>query len=702
MLEKLRNIGIIAHVDAGKTTTTERLLYYSGSKHKVGDVDEGNTTTDFDPLEKQKGITINSAAVTIEWGDTRIGLIDTPGHVDFTAEVERSLRVLDGAVGVFCAVGGVEVQSETVWFQANKHRVPRIAYVNKLDRMGADFSNCIAEMKEKLQVKPAICALPAGQSSLFEGVIDLVEMKFIQRDKSDKANKKYELIDIPEKYRAEAEKYHHDLLDVASHCCDEMVELIIEGKPVPKELLKKALRKGTIDGTLTPILCGSSKNFHGVELLLDSVIDYLPSPLERPPVEGTVPKSKEKTQRRTDAKEPFAALAFKTVSEPTGDLVYTRIYSGELHPKDEVFNTTTGRTERIARIFRMMGDRRDSLEVAGPGEIVALVGLKNTHTGNTLCDKASPVALEDIRFPEPVISQAIIPDKTTDETKLADALGKLVRDDPTLKLKTDPETKQLILSGMGELHLEVTLEKLHRSPGVKVTAGKPMVAYRQTLSKMVDIETRYIKQTGGRGKFAVINVKFEPLNKEQCAEWATYQEENGEKKDPNNLYFIDKIVGGVIPNEYIPSVEQGFREACTKGAKYGFQCVDIQATLHFGKYHDVDSSQDAFKLAAWECTRDAMLKAGITLLEPIMNVVVIAPEKYQGDLAGDVNRRRGEILNFTSDKGRCMIHAYIPLASLFGYTSDLRNVTSGTASFSMEPSHYAPVREELADLRAAS
>jgi elongation factor G len=702
MLEKLRNIGIIAHVDAGKTTTTERLLYYSGSKHKVGDVDDGNTTTDFDPLEKAKGITINSAAVTIEWGDTRIGLIDTPGHVDFTAEVERSLRVLDGAVGVFCAVGGVEVQSETVWYQANKHRVPRLAYINKLDRMGADFTNCITEMQEKLQVKPAICAIPAGQSANFEGVIDLVEMKFIQRDTSDKTNKKFALVDIPEKYKAEAEKYHHELLDVASHCCDEMVELIVEGKPVPKELLKKALRKGTIDGTLTPIFCGSSKNFHGVELLLDSVIDYLPSPLERPPVEGIVPKTKEKAERRADPKEPFAALAFKTVSEPTGDLVYTRIYSGELHPKDEVFNTTTGRIERIARIFRMMGDRRDSLDVAGPGEIVALVGLKNTFTGNTLCAPSARLALEDIRFPDPVISQAIVPDKTTDETKLADALGRLVRDDPTLKIKTDPETKQLILSGMGELHLEVSLEKLQRSPGVKVTAGKPMVAYRQTISKMVDIETRYIKQTGGRGKFAVVHVKFEPLTKDQVAEWTTYQEENGDKKDPNNIYFIDKIVGGVIPNEYIPSVEQGFREACTKGAKYGFQCVDMQATLHFGKYHDVDSSQDAFKLAGWECTRDAMIKAGITLLEPIMNVVVIAPDKYQGDLAGDVNRRRGEILNFTSDKGRCMIHAYIPLASLFGYTSDLRNVTSGTASFSMEPSHYAPVREELADLRAAS
>jgi elongation factor G len=699
MLENVRNIGIIAHVDAGKTTTTERLLYYSGSKHKVGDVDEGNTTTDFDPLEKQKGITINSAAVTLEWGDKQITLIDTPGHVDFTAEVERSLRVLDGAVGVFCAVGGVEVQSETVWYQANKHNVPRLAYINKLDRMGADFFSCIEDMKVKLGVRPAICAIPAGESSQFEGVIDLVEMKFIQRDKTDATNKRFALVDIPDTYKKLAEEQHQLLLEEVSHADDQIVELLLEGKPVPKELLKAGLRKGTIAGVITPIFCGSSKNFHGIELLLDAVIDYLPSPNERPPVNGIHPKTKEKGQRKPLPTEPFSGLAFKTVTEATGDLVYVRIYSGELHPKDEVLNTATGRTERIARVYRMMGDRRDSLETAGPGDIVAVVGLKNTYTGNTLCDREAPLALEDIRFPEPVIAQAIIPDKSTDETKLADALGKLVRDDPTLKMKTDPETKQLILSGMGELHLEVSVDKLMRTPGVKVTVGKPMVAYRQTLAKAVDVETRFIKQTGGRGKFAVVHMRFEPLSKEKVEEWTAHQEEIGEKPDPNNLYFVDEIVGGVVPKEYIPSVEAGFREATVKGAKYGFQCVDMQATLHDGKYHDVDSSQDAFKLAAIECTRDAMLKAGIVLLEPIMNVVVIAPEKYQGDLAGDINRRRGEILNFSNDRGRCSIHAYIPLASLFGYTSELRNFTSGTASFSMEPSHYAPVREELADLR---
>ncbi len=702
MLDHIRNIGIIAHVDAGKTTTTERILYFSGSKHKSGDVDEGNTTTDFDPLEKAKGITINSAAVTIEWGDQQITLIDTPGHVDFTAEVERSLRVLDGAVGVFCAVGGVEVQSETVWYQANKHGVPRLAYINKMDRMGADFFNCIDEMKSKLGILPAICALPAGQAGSFEGVIDLLEMKFIKRDLTDKTNVRYALVDIPEAYRAQAEEYHHLLLETASHCDDHLLELILEGKPVPTDLVRTALRKGTLEGKLTPVFCGSSKNFHGVQLLLDAVVEYLPSPSDRPPVEGTVPKTKEKALRRPDPKEPFSCLAFKTVTEPTGDLVYLRIYSGELHPKDEVFNTTSGKSERIARIFRMMGERRDSLEVAGPGEIVAVVGLKSTYTGNTLCASGSPLTLEDIRFPEPVISQAIIPDRTTDETKLADALGKLVRDDPTLKARTDPETKQLILSGMGELHLEVSVDKLMRTPGVKVTVGRPMVAYRQTIAKPVEVETRYIKQSGGRGKYAVITVRFDPLSKDDVAEWATRMEESNEKPDLNNIYFTDEIVGGVVPGEYIPSVEAGFRDACVKGAKYGFQCVDMHACLVDGKYHDVDSSQDAFRLAAVECTREAMLKAGIVLLEPIMNVVVIAPEKYQGDLAGDINRRRGEILNFSSEKGRCQIHAYIPLAELFGYTSELRNFTSGTAAFSMEPSHYAPVKEELADLRAAS
>lgn len=704
MLEYLRNIGIIAHVDAGKTTTTERILYFSGSKHRVGDVDEGNTTTDFDPLEKAKGITINSAAVTVEWGETRITLIDTPGHVDFTAEVERSLRVLDGAIGVFCAVGGVEVQSETVWHQANKHGVPRLAFVNKLDRMGADFFGCVKQMQAKLGVCPAFCAIPAGESSAFEGVIDLVRQKFIRKDPSDPTHIKYSLVDIPEPHQALAGKYREHLIETASHADDHLLELALEGREIPEDLLVQALRAGTLSGKFTPILCGSSKNFHGIQLLLDAVVDYLPSPADRPPVTGGVYKSKDKerTERKPCPSEPFCGLAFKTITEPTGDLVLVRIYSGELRPKDEVLNTTTGKTERVARIFRLFGERRDSLESAGPGEIVAVVGLKNTSTGNTLCALNAPLILEEIRFPEPVISQAVIPDRNTDETKLADALSRLVRDDPTLKARTDPETNQLILSGMGELHLEVSIDKLQRHPGVRVTTGKPMVAYRQTLSRPVEVETRYIKQSGGRGKYAVVYMKFEPLTKEQCEEWAAYQDEQGLKPDPNNLYFLDKIFGGAVPTEYIPAVEAGFREACLKGAKYKFPVVDVQATLLDGKAHEVDSSADTFKLAAIECFRDAQLKAGITLLEPIMNVVVHAPAQYLGDLTRDVSKRRGEILDSQLDKGRCMLHAYVPLAELFGYTSELRNFTSGTASFSMEPSHYAPVKEELADLRQAS
>lgn len=697
-LENTRNIGIIAHVDAGKTTTTERLLYYSGTKHKVGDVDSGDTTTDFDPLERQKGITINSAAVSIDWGDMTVNIIDTPGHVDFTAEVERSLRVLDGAVGVFCAVGGVEVQSETVWFQANKYRVPRIAYVNKLDRLGADFFACVDQMREKLQVLPAIVTIPVGQSSDFQGLIDLVRMKFIKKDMADNTHRNYSFEEIPAEHKALADQYHEQLMDAVSHVDDDITHLLLEGQPVPEDMVRKALRKGTLEGKFTPIHCGTSKMFHGVRELLDMVVDLLPSPSDRPPVEGIVPKSKEKVLRKPDPKEPFAGLAFKTVAESTGDLVYVRVYSGELKQGGTYLNTTAGRSERIGRIYRMMGNKREEKDVAGPGDIVAVIGLKQTYTGNTLCDEGSPVALESIVFPKPVIAQAIIPDKSTDETKLADALGRLVRDDPTLKAHTDEETKQLILSGMGELHLEVSIEKLHRFPGVKVAVGRPMVAYRQTLSKPLELETRYIKQSGGRGKYAVIHMRYEPLTVERIEEITAALAEEGEKPDPNNIYFEDEIFGGVVPKEYIPSVEDGYRHGTVKGTKYPFPFVDVKATLFDGKYHDVDSSQDAFRAAGWENFRDAQQRAGCTLLEPIMNVVVICPETYQGAIAGDINRRRGMIMEMVNDKGRSMIKAQVPLAKLFGYTTDLRGATSGTASFSMEFSHYASVREELADL----
>ena len=707
MLDKVRNIGIMAHVDAGKTTTTERILYYSGTKHKVGDVDDGNTTTDYDDLEKQKGITINSAAVSIDWGDNTINIIDTPGHVDFTAEVERSLRVLDGAVGVFCAKGGVEVQSETVWRQATKYKVPRVAYVNKLDRMGANFWACVEQMKTKLQANPVVVTIPAGQDDKLEGIIDLIRMKLITRDLSDKSNRKFFIEDIPAQYREEAEKRRAEMLDGVSLASDAIMELVLEGQPVSEEMIRKALRKGTLDGTFTPVHCGSSKMFHGVQQLLDLVVDCLPSPLDRPPVDGVHPKTKDPVQRKPEAKEPMSALAFKTVAEPTGDLVYIRVYSGELKPGETYLNTTTGKRERIARFYRMMGDKRISLEKAEPGDIVAAMGLSDTYTGNTLSDPDSPIALEAIQFPKPVISQALTFSKQLDAGKVGEALNRLVRDDPTLKTHTDEETKDTIISGMGELHLEISIEKLKRAINVpqedteKVKLGKPRVAYRQSLAKMVDFEHKFAKQTGGRGKFAVISVKYTPLAPEQIEEKVREIEELNDPKvkpDPNNVYFVNSVTQGAIPKEYIPSVEEGLREEAKKGYKYPFPFVDLEFDLHFGKYHDVDSSQDAFYLCAREAFREAQDKAGIQLLEPIMKVVVISPKDYQGSITGNISSKRGVIEETSEEKGVASVTAKVPLANLFGYTSDLRSATKGQASFSMEFSHYAPVPVELADL----
>ncbi len=712
MLDKVRNIGIMAHVDAGKTTTTERILYYSGTKHKVGDVDDGDTTTDFDPLERQKGITINSAAVSIDWADhdgndIAINIIDTPGHVDFTAEVERSLRVLDGAVGVFCAKGGVEVQSETVWRQATKYRVPRLAYVNKLDRMGADFWACVDQMKTKLHANPVVVTIPAGQDSALEGVIDLIRMKLVTRDLTDTTNRKFFTTDIPEKYLAEATARREQMLDGVSIASDEIMEAVLDGKPVSEQQILAALRKGTLDNQFTPVHCGSSKMFHGVQQLLDLVVDCLPSPLDRPPVDGVHPKSKEPLKRKPEASEPMSALAFKTVAETNGDLVYIRVYSGELRPGENYTNTTTGKKERIARFYRMMGDKRISLDRAGPGDIVAAMGLADTFTGNTLSDPDQPIALEAIQFPKPVIAQALTFSKTLDSGKVGEALNRLVRDDPTLKTHTDEETKDTIISGMGELHLEISIEKLKRAIGVPqedvkaVTLGRPRVAYRQSLARMVDFEYKFQKQTGGRGKFAVIVVKYSPLTPEQIEEKVREIEELGDPKvkpDPNNVYFVNSITQGSISKEYIPSVEEGLRDEAKKGYKYPFPFVDLEFDLHFGKMHDVDSSQDAFYMCAKEAFREAQEKAGIQLLEPIMKVVVISPKDYQGQISGNISSRRGIIEETSEDKGVASVMAKIPLANLFGYTSDLRSATKGQASFSMEFSHYAQVPVELADL----
>jgi elongation factor G len=712
MLQNVRNIGIMAHVDAGKTTTTERILYYSGTKHKVGDVDDGDTTTDFDPLERQKGITINSAAVSIDWEDRQgnpiaVNIIDTPGHVDFTAEVERSLRVLDGAVGVFCAKGGVEVQSETVWRQATKYKVPRLAYINKLDRMGADFWGCVEQMKTKLFANPCVVTIPAGQDDSLEGIIDLINMKLITRDTSDKTNRKFMVADVPEKYLAEAKKRREEMLDAVSAASEEVTDAILEGREVTLDMLRAALRKGTLEGTFTPVHCGSSKQFHGVQQLLDLVVDCLPSPLDRPPVEGLHPKTKDVQARKPETTEPMSALAFKTVAESTGDLVYIRVYSGEMKPGDTYTNTSSGKKERIARFYRMMGDKRINLESAGPGDIVAAVGLNDTYTGNTLADPDKPIALESIQFPKPVIGQALSFAKALDAGKVGEALNRLVRDDPTLKTHTDEETKEAILSGMGELHLEISIEKLKRAIGVPqentelIKLGKPRVAYRQCLVKTVDFEHKFAKQTGGRGKYAVIFVKFTPLTPAMIQDKIAEIEELNDPKvkpDPNNVYFVDAIKQGSIPKEYIPSVEDGLREAAKKGFKYPFPFVDLEFNLHFGKYHDVDSSQDAFYLCALEAFREAEQKAGITLLEPIMKVVVISPKEYHGQIVGNVISRRGIIEDTSEDKGIAQVMAKVPLANLFGYTSDLRSATKGQASFSMEFSHYSPVSAELADL----
>ena len=712
MLDRVRNIGIMAHVDAGKTTTTERILYYSGTKHKVGDVDDGDTTTDFDPLERQKGITINSAAVSIDWADhdgndIAINIIDTPGHVDFTAEVERSLRVLDGAIGVFCAKGGVEVQSETVWRQAAKYKVPRIAYVNKLDRMGANFWACVEQMKTKLLANPCVVTIPAGQDEALEGIIDLIRMKLVTRNTADKSHREFYTTDIPEKYLDEATLRRDQMLDSISAASDEITEAILEGRDVPVDTILKALRKGTLENIFTPVHCGSSKMFHGVQQLLDLVVDCLPSPLDRPPVVGTHPKTKAISYLKPDASEPMSALAFKTVAETNGDLVYIRVYSGELRPGETYTNTTTGKKERIARFYRMMGDKRISLEKAGPGDIVAAMGLADTFTGNTLSDPDKPVTLEAIQFPKPVIAQALTFSKTLDAGKVGEALNRLVRDDPTLKTHTDDETKDTIISGMGELHLEISIEKLKRAIGVLqentelIKLGNPRVAYRQCFARTVDFEYKFQKQTGGRGKYAVINVKFSPLTPEQIEDKVKEIEELKDPKikpDPNNVYFVNSVSQGSIPKEFIPSVEDGLREAAKKGYKYPFPFVDLEFDLHFGKFHDVDSSQDAFYLCALEAFREAESKAGIILLEPIMKVVVVSPKEYQGPITGNISSKRGIIEETSEDRGIAQVMAKMPLANLFGYTSDLRSATQGKASFSMEFSHYAPVAVELADL----
>ncbi|HXY70967.1 MAG TPA: elongation factor G [Actinomycetota bacterium] len=666
-LMRTRNIGIMAHIDAGKTTTTERILYYTGKSYKVGEVHEGTAQMDWMVQERERGITITSAATTCMWKDHWINIIDTPGHVDFTVEVERSLRVLDGAVAVFDAVAGVEPQSETVWRQADRYRVPRICFVNKMDRTGADFERTVSMIEDRLHAVPLVLQLPWGVEGGFHGVIDLVEMRGHYWP-SDGLGEEWEDRDIPEEHRAAAEEWHHRLFEqLADHDEDLMEKFVHEDEPTPDEL-RRAIRRATLDTSservLTPVLCGSAFKNKGVQPLLDAVVQYLPSPLDVPSVQGHEPKSGEVVARDASDEEPFAALAFKIMSDPyVGRLTYARVYSGMLRAGSHIENSTRDRKERVGRILQMHANHREDKEAAFAGDIVALVGLKHTTTGDTLADPAHPVVLEAMTFPTPVVSVAIEPKTKADQDKLTGALAKLADEDPTFIVKFNDETGQTLISGMGELHLEILVDRLTREFSVGANVGKPQVAYRETIRKPVHkVEARYVRQTGGRGQYGHVEVDLEPLG-------------------PGGGYeFVNKIVGGAIPREYIPAVDDGIVEAMESGVLAGYPMVDIRATLVDGSYHEVDSSEIAFKLAGQMALRDGARKADPVLLEPIMAFEILTPEEFMGDVMGDVTGRRGRIENIEERAGMRAIRVHVPLAELFGYATDLRSKTQGRAS----------------------
>ncbi|MFO7152692.1 MAG: elongation factor G [Bacillota bacterium] len=677
-LNRLRNIGIMAHIDAGKTTTTERILFYTGKVHKLGEVHEGNATMDWMVQEQERGITITSASTTCYWKDHQINIIDTPGHVDFTVEVERSLRVLDGAVAVFCAKGGVEPQSETVWRQADKYHVPRIAYVNKMDIMGANFYNVIDQIRERLGANPIPIQIPIGSENDFRGIVDLVAMKaYIY---TNDLGTDIQVTEIPEEIRDKAEEYREKLLEAVSDQDETIMEKFLEGEEISEEEIKAVLRKACIAVKAVPVLCGSSYRNKGVQLLLDAIIDYLPSPLDIPPVKGVDPVSGEEIERIAGDDEPFSALAFKIMSDPyVGKLTYFRIYSGTLKAGSYVYNSTKNRKERIGRILRMHANHRQEVEEAMAGEIVATVGLKDTMTGDTLCDEAKPIILESMQFPEPVIHVAIEPKTKADQEKMSVSLQRLSEEDPTFRTYTDPETGQTIIAGMGELHLEIIVDRLLREFKVQANVGKPQVAYKETIRKAVKAEGKYIRQTGGRGQYGHVWLEIEPL-------------------EPGKGYeFVNKIVGGVIPKEYIPAVDAGVREAMQNGVLAGYPVVDVKVTLFDGSYHEVDSSEMAFKIAGSVAFKEAMKKADPVLLEPIMKVEVVVPEEYMGDVIGDLNSRRGHIEGVEARSNVQVIRGYVPLAEMFGYATDLRSKTQGRGTYTMQFSHYAEVPKNIAE-----
>jgi len=678
-LDKYRNIGIMAHIDAGKTTTTERILFYTGVSHKIGEVHEGTATMDWMEQEQERGITITSAATTCGWKDHQINIIDTPGHVDFTIEVERSLRVLDGAVAVFCSVGGVEPQSETVWRQADKYGVPRIAFINKMDRVGADFFRGVQMIKDRLKANAVPIQLPIGKEEYFKGVIDLVRMKaVIWEDESLGA--KFHDEEIPADLVDEAREWRDKLIEEISSHDDALMEKYLAGEALTEAEVMAAIRTCTIKIQIIPVVCGSSFKNKGVQNLLDSVVDYMPSPMDIPPIKG-VDESGNEVERKADDTEPFSALGFKIMTDPfVGQLTFIRVYSGVLQSGSYVYNATKGKRERIGRLLKMHANKREEIKEVYAGDIAAAVGLKYTTTGDTLCNEDKAVILESIEFPEPVISIAIEPKTKSDQEKLGLSLQKLASEDPSFRVKTDEETGQTIISGMGELHLEIIVDRMMREFKVEANVGKPQVAYRETITKKVKVEGKFVRQSGGRGQYGHVWLEVEP------------------QSEPGKGYeFVDAIKGGVVPREYIPAVDKGIFEATDSGVLAGFPVVDVKVTLIDGSYHEVDSSEMAFKIAGSMGFKEGCQKAGPILLEPIMSVEVVVPEEYMGEVIGDLNSRRGRIIGMDSRAGAQVVSSMVPLANMFGYSTDLRSATQGRATYAMTFDHYEPVPKSVSD-----
>ena len=677
-IEKYRNMGFAAHIDAGKTTTTERVLFYSGRLHRIGNVDEGNTAMDWMVQEKERGITITSAATTTFWKDHRINIIDTPGHVDFTVEVERSMRVLDGVVVIFCSVGGCQPQSETVWRQATRYGVPRMVFVNKMDRLGADFYRVAGQVKDRLLANAVVLQLPIGAEDTFRGVVDLVEMDAVVYD--DELGLSFKRVPIPDDLKEKAQAYHEKLVEAAAEADDALLEKYLTNHTLIKDEIKAGLRKATIEGKIVPILCGSSFKNRGVQPLLDAIIDYLPSPLDKKAVIGTSPKTGAEDERLPEDDQPFSSLAFKIMADPfVGRLTFFRVYSGVLKTGSYTFNSVKGKRERIGRLLQMHANKREEISEIRAGDIGAAVGLKDTSTGDTLCDEDKPIILESIQFPEPVIFVAIEPKTTADQEKLGMSLAKLAEEDPTFRIKGDPETGQTIISGMGELHLEIIVDRLLREFKVEANVGKPQVAYKETIRTESEAEGKFIRQTGGRGQYGHVWLKIEPLEAGKGFE------------------FVNKIVGGTVPKEYIAPVEAGIKEAMAGGVIAGYPVIDLRATLFDGSYHDVDSSEVAFKIAASMGFKEAVRRAKPILLEPVMKVEVVVPEQYMGDVIGNLSSRRGHIEEMESLSGIQTIKAKVPLATMFGYSTDLRSLTQGRGNYSMEFCEYRETPKAIAD-----